>query len=658
MLLRDHTLYFGGWFTTIDGVERHHLAAVDIAGAQRPDDVGGDRRRPGSGRARPVGEPTVTAWDPRVEYNPYSPLFIWALVSDEKRIYVGGEFSYVSGQPRSCLAAVDPDSGAVQPWAPQIDLEYNYYYYEPRVRAMAIDKHRLYIGGRFSSVSGEPRNALAAVDLETGKAVHWNPTLVDVIPYAEVDVIASQSGNVYVGGAFRKVNGVTRDYAAAFDAASGALTDWNPRPNTLVYTLGVSERALYMGGPFTSIWDWQYRAGLAALDATTGKLLPWNANMSPLVISALAVSDSTLYVGGAFNAVGGKPRRNIAALDAQTGEVRDWNPGCNSTVGAFVVDGSTLYVGGNFGVMAGALRSGLAAFDIPTGALTSWNPGTDGPVSAMALSNGALYVGGEFRYVGGERRANLAAVDATSGALLPWNPVASYEVKSLVINDGSVYVAGMFNTLGGVPRNWLGAVDASTGSVTNWDPEPDGLVYALASVGPSVFAGGNFRSIGGRHVSYLAAVDAATGLATSWNPAADNVLWSMDTHAGMLYAGGSFRAVQGEPHSGIVGLHVDGLVTPVTRARGRAMPAAMLATISHDLGRSSAVIQYTLAARAPVTLAVYDLQGRKVSSLLDREIQLAGPHQQAIRTEGWRPGYYFCRLEANGAVAMRKLLVR
>jgi hypothetical protein len=56
-------------------------------------------------------------------------------------------------------------------------------------------------------------------------------------------------------------------------------------------------------------------------------------------------------------------------------------------------------------------------------------------------------------------------------------------------------------------------------------------------------------------------------------------------------------------------------------------------------------------------MSAYDLQGRVVASLLSHEIQQAGSHQVSIRTEGWRPGYYFCRLMAGGAVATRKMLV-
>ncbi|MBI5711130.1 MAG: T9SS type A sorting domain-containing protein [Candidatus Eisenbacteria bacterium] len=67
-------------------------------------------------------------------------------------------------------------------------------------------------------------------------------------------------------------------------------------------------------------------------------------------------------------------------------------------------------------------------------------------------------------------------------------------------------------------------------------------------------------------------------------------------------------------------------------------------------------IAFTLSRPARATLAVYDVVGRRVATLLDG-LQAAG-----LRTAGWdaggvRAGVYFCRLSAGGADAARAMIV-
>ena len=52
---------------------------------------------------------------------------------------------------------------------------------------------------------------------------------------------------VYAGGRFTSIGGQTRNHLAALDAASGAATAWNPHPSDCVYSLAWSEGTLYVG---------------------------------------------------------------------------------------------------------------------------------------------------------------------------------------------------------------------------------------------------------------------------------------------------------------------------------------------------------------------------------------------------------------------------
>jgi hypothetical protein len=90
-----------------------------------------------------------------------------------------------------------------------------------------------------------------------------------------------------------------------------------------------------------------------------------------------------------------------------------------------------------------------------------------------------------------------------------------------------------------------------------------------------------------------------------------------------------------------------------TRAEG----GLVLAQTAPNPARERTLVRFTLPAPRVVTLGVFDLQGRRVASLLRREPRGAGAHEVTLRTAGWPPGLYLCRLEAGTEIATRKLLV-
>ena len=58
------------------------------------------------------------------------------------------------------------------------------------------------------------------------------------------------------------------------------------------------------------------------------------------------------------------------------------------------------------------------------------------------------------------------------------------------------------------------------------------------------------------------------------------------------------------------------------------------------------MIRFALAQAGPVSLKVFDLQGRRVATLLDHVFQEAGRHDVPVRADAWKPGVYLYRLKA------------
>jgi hypothetical protein len=73
--------------------------------------------------------------------------------------------------------------------------------------------------------------------------------------------------------------------------------------------------------------------------------------------------------------------------------------------------------------------------------------------------------------------------------------------------------------------------------------------------------------------------------------------------------------------------------------------------------RTSTQIRFGLPAATAVTLAIFDLQGRSIATPLRRTGFSAGRHSIQVQTQTWQPGVYLYRLEADGRVASKKMVV-
>jgi len=54
---------------------------------------------------------------------------------------------------------------------------------------------------------------------------------------------------------------------------------------------------------------------------------------------------------------------------------------------------------------------------------------------------------------------------------------------------------------------------------------------------------------------------------------------------------------------------------------------------------------------------MYDVQGRRVQSIISDDLLGAGPHSATFDTGRWPMGCYICRLEAGAAAASEKVVV-
>ncbi len=161
----------------------------------------------------------ITTWAPTLNQQ---GLVITAS-PDGTTIYVGGDFTNVSGLNRQRVVALDATTGAVRPaFAPVANT---------RVQALAVADGNLYIGGYFTTMSGQSRSRLAAVDATTGALLPWAPTVE-----REVVSMVAVNGRVVAGGSFVTANGIEQRGTASFDGVTGNVMPW--ALNTIVRNTG------------------------------------------------------------------------------------------------------------------------------------------------------------------------------------------------------------------------------------------------------------------------------------------------------------------------------------------------------------------------------------------------------------------------------------
>jgi len=332
MAISGGTVYVGGPFSSIGGVSRNNLAALDAttgaATAWSPDAIGGvvlaltangnavyaggnfdhigGQQRKGLVALDAVTG-TPTSWDPGGGY-------VSSLAVSGNTVYAGGSFSDIGGQPRNCLAALDAATGAATGWNPALTGV------NPYVSALAVSGGTVYVGGVFNGFAGQPRHCLAALDATSGSATAWDPDPTDISAVL-VNTIMVSGGTVYAGGRFTTIGGQPRRNLAALDAATGAATAWNPSPDDLygnaeILALAVDGGSVYAGGSFSSIGG-QARFNLAALSVSTGLATDW-APTPNSTTRALSVGNGHVFAGGDFTSIGGEPQAGIAAVRADT----------------------------------------------------------------------------------------------------------------------------------------------------------------------------------------------------------------------------------------------------------------------------------------------------------------------------------------------------
>lgn len=369
--------------------------------------------------------------------------------------------------------------------------------------------------------------------------VNWTPHVLD----GRVNAIVQIGDQVIAGGRFTQVRRtgtqtiVNRTNLFAFSYATGAIdADFAPTPDGEVLALAVSpDGEVFAGGEFDSV-NGVSRRKVVKLDSDTGQVITAFSANAGAKVKDLEVRGSRLFMAGTFKTVRNTPRTILAAVDATTGAL---DPNVNLTFADplndgvltlekidLTADGSRLVAIGNFSHVNGLERTQAALVNLGGSAtVANWQTDTFKDVCSPAFPTYMRDV--EFSpdedyfviVTTGAYRANLICdtssrweMSATGTGIEPtWIDWTGGDTTfSVAVTGTAIYVGGHMRWQnnpyapdsagpGAVPREGIAALDPVNGLPFSWNPgRVRGVgVFDFTPTGDGLWVGSDTDRLGG-----------------------------------------------------------------------------------------------------------------------------------------------------------------
>lgn len=348
-------LFVTGTFNTVNGVSQRKVASLDPKTGAPRTTFAFTKATDGAGNALAVTNTTV---------------------------YVGGRFKTINGVKRTGLAAVNASTGAVDTgFDNSLDggIGVGGTLTVQQLK-LTHDESKLLVVHTGRKVAGQDRLGIAWIDTKTKQLLPWRTRLWDqYLPVVggvqrlyNADISPDDSYFVVTSGSGGDRPPIS-DTAVAFPVAGGDDVQplWVARCFDSVYSVAITEKAVYLGGHFS--WNESPTAnqpwpGLDNVGYGTGQGL-----------SGYGLGDQVVR------------RDHLGALDPKTGTALPWNPGSNSFEGnkAMLAVPNGLLVGGD-GMIQGGVRTGRVAFyDLRTAPkATPTNTSITTPIEGRVVPSG------------------------------------------------------------------------------------------------------------------------------------------------------------------------------------------------------------------------------------------------------------------------------
>lgn len=512
--------------------------------------------------------------------------FIKTIAIKNDNIYIGGFFNYITKRSNikvfnaaltnstnsSVLSGINPTA------------------FDGQVQCSLVVGDYIYVGGDFLSYNDKPAVRLAKISLIDQSLDTTFDTKIGCNGRVNSIAIDNTGNNLFIGGLFTSVRGVTRNRIAKLNSTTAKLdTIFDPaggfNGDVKSIAFGASQH-LYVGGSFTQYNSMSY-TGLVKMSAVTAEA---NSTFHSVLLGASNVTsvvldntESNIYIGGGFASYRGTTRNRLAKINALNGVVDplfDTTTGANNTVNKIVLssDNLFLFAAGLFDSYKGQPRERIVKINTSDATIVSLfdaQIGFDSDVTDIALdSTGTnLYATGSFTtYKGLTRRrvAKLSASDAvanvsfdSSNALRFGDGFQTIGYTIALYNSNNIlFVGGLFKEYDIVNnyfrRGSLVKINKLTGDIDtafNVDVGFGGSTVnsiIVDSTDSSVYVGGGFITYQGNSKGNIVKLNSSdASIITAFTGYTNSTIHTMvmnntQTH---LYIGGDFTTANGVTRS-------------------------------------------------------------------------------------------------------------
>jgi hypothetical protein len=462
---------------------------------------------------------------------------VYGMDTDGQKLYIGGDFTSIGGQPVNYVASWDGAS-----YAP-LGAGANTWVYDLRVKGPG----EVILNGLFSRVGGsQVVNRIAKWDAATstwsGYGLGFTNDVLSTVEY---------QSQLCAFGRFQASGTQPLSYAARWTGS-----EWRPlidrgmigAGGSVVYALGTYQGAPIAAGVFRGL-DGHEMASVGrqvngvweTLNAPLSNSYSGSPDPAP-AIYGVAELNGKLYIGGTWVKVGAATSFCVAQFDGTT-----WSPmgsGSNHNVLCVTAHNNAVYYGGLFWNMSGVPGTGCIARWNPAagggaGAWESVAGGVGGGVHAIVPYGNDLIVGGDFTSAGGVPANDIARWEAATNTWHTLGAGFNGSVKGIAVYNGQIYAGGKWNTASGsTPLRGVGRWNAATESweQAGYMPGQFDNIEDLAVYNGRLYVCGSFETVAGITVNNIARFDG-----TTWESLGglNNDAFIMKPIDGALWVGGT-----------------------------------------------------------------------------------------------------------------------
>ena len=297
------------------------------------------------------------------------------------------------------------------------------------------------------------------------------------------------NGNLYIGGTFSKANSMYVSNIAMWDGTSwDAMTGKNGGSLFDEYievdAIAIDGDNIYVGGAFYGADDQEVH-NVAKYNKVTHEWSGMGGGTSS-VVSAIAVdANHNVYIGGDFTEAGGVTVNHIAKWNGTNwtdmGGGVSGDPNGYNNVYAITISGTDVYIGGEFAMAGTIAANGIAKWNGTTwkalgGGLTTSNTGDASRIYTILLNGTDLYAGGHFDRAGSD---SYVANSIAKWSRNSWSAVGNGlddEIYSLELVGTHLYAGGYFLNSGTTPIPHLAEWDGTVWSAIGGNYQPSDYI--------------------------------------------------------------------------------------------------------------------------------------------------------------------------------------